>query len=734
MDSNNKNTDFNSIDSATRKRQDILVRFLDSASHLAIIKDPSFKYLCVNKPFLDLLGLNDFSEVIGKSDNQILKGKATEDQLKKLAASDRKACTLPAGKHIASEVHITSADDNDIIFFSKKFPIRDESGTLLGIGVLTSDISERKSKEQELLETRNELAKQIHIKDKTLQEANENLQFMQHVFQNTLDGIIITDATGKAQQINPAFTEITGYTLAEIRGENPRVLKSNYHDADFYKEMWETLNKEGLWEGELWNRRKSGEVYPQRLSISAIYDSTGEITHYVGVNNDISELKRKEEKIHFYAFHDALTNLPNRKLFTDRLRQELEKAERKKQQLALLYIDLDDFKKVNDSLGYNVGDRLLQQISERIKELIDEGDLFARIGSDEFAIALVDFKKINNIISFAQKLKEQMKDRFLIDEHEIFINSSIGISIFPDDTNIPDQLILHADTAMHQVKGSHLDSFRFYTSQMKIRAQHKIDMESAIRKGLVNGEFVPFYQAKVSCKTGQVVGMEALARWIRPDGTIISPADFIPLAEELNLIHKVDGLIIRQAVQDMSLWESAGHTNLTVSANISAKELDDPDFVDSILSILKENDVAKEKLELEITESLIMNNVEKNTKILKDLCLSGVTCSIDDFGTGYSSLSHLKKLPIKTLKIDRSFVNDIMTDDNDLAIVCAIISMASRMGLKVVAEGVEDADQVALLKKEGCDIIQGYYYSKPLSKGDFLDFLNGKQNNLFLPE
>ncbi|CCO24872.1 sensor domain-containing protein [Maridesulfovibrio hydrothermalis] len=707
--------------------KDIRTRFFDSVSHLAIIKDPSLRYVCVNEPFLKVLGLDSPSDIIGKNNSEILKGLTTEEHINQLLIADHKASNLPTGKHVEAEI-VINTPEKDCTFSSKKFPIRDDSGNLLGIGILTCDVSEKKTKEKKFARDHKKLTRKIETQADTLRAANKNLQFMEHVFQNTLDGIIITDNKGQALQINPAFTEITGYTLDEIRGKNPRILKSDYHDENFYKEMWNTLAENGTWEGELWNRHKSGEIYPQRLSISAIHNSEGIVTHYVGVNNDISELKRKEEKIHFYAYHDVLTNLPNRKLFSDRLRLELEKAGREGYQVALLYMDIDDFKKVNDSLGYTIGDELLKQISKRIKTLLDDSDIFARLGSDEFAVAQVDIRNINNVITLAQKINGLTIKPFMIEGHEIFINSSMGISIFPDDTDCPEQLILHADTAMHQIKGTHLEHFRFYTSQMKIEAQHKIDMESAIRKGLMKGEFIPFYQAKVSCKTGGVVGMEALARWVKADGKIISPVDFIPLAEELNLIHEIDTRIITSAVRDMAEWEKAGHNELVVSANISATELEDPAFVDTIFSILEDNNVAKEKFELEVTESLIMKDVEKNAQILEKLCTSGINCSIDDFGTGYSSLSYLKKLPIKTLKIDRSFVNDIMTDHNDLAIVCAIISMARRMGLKVVAEGVEDADQVELLKKEGCDIIQGYYYSKPLSKKDFLDFINLKRD------
>lgn len=713
---------------------DILNRFFDSASHLAIIKDTSFKYVRVNQTFINFFGFKDSSEIIGKTDDEVLKGIASEELLKEILITDRKTCTLPAGEHLTIEVEMTLPSGKSVTYKSSKFPIRDESGALQGIGILTADISKTKSKVQELIDSKEKLNSKFQEQSDVLKDANENLQFMHHVFKNTLDGIIITDTKGQALQINQAFTDITGYTLEDIRGENPRVLKSNYHSPEFYKDMWETLARTGSWEGELWNRRKSGEIYPQRLNISAIYDEDGNITHYVGVNNDISELKRKEEKLQFFAFHDALTNLPNRKLLGDRVRRAIEKHEKSENKVALLYMDLDDFKKVNDSLGYNVGDELLKKFSGRIKPLLGENDTLARLGSDEFAVALVGFKDINDIIAFANKINEQINEPFNIEGHEIFIKASIGISIFPDDTQCPDQLILHADTAMHQVKGSHLENFRFYTSQMKVQAQRKIDMESAIRKGLVNGEFVPFYQAKVHTADGRVVGMEALARWVQPDGSIIPPGEFIPIAEDLNLIHEVDALIIRQAVQDMAVWEKAGHDELVVSANISAKELDTPEFAASIIQILEENNVPREKLELEITETLLMEDVENKAGILTTLCSSGIACSIDDFGTGYSSLSYLKKLPITTLKIDRSFINDIMTDTNDFAIVCAIISMARHMGLKVVAEGVEDAEQVELLTKEGCDIIQGYFYSKPLSRSEFLEFLNGRRDNLFLPE
>ncbi len=709
---------------------DILKIFLDSADHITSIKDTSSKYITVNKTFLNYGGFKSLSEIVGKTNQEVYSGRTISEQISVIEQYDKVAMKLPKGENIAIELALPTPSGEIFTFLAKKFPIFSADDELIGIGTIAADITERKAIEQELDRVREELKEHIKVQEKTLHTANENLQFMNHVFKNTLDGVIITDATGAALNINPAFTEITGYTFDEIAGENPRVLKSDYHDANFYQDMWRSLLKTGKWDGELWNRRKNGEIYPQRLSISAIYDSEGNITHYVGVNNDVSELKRKEEKINFYAYHDALTNLPNRRLFSDRLRTEIVKCAQKGCQLALLYIDFDDFKKVNDSLGYSVGDELLKLFTDRINQTIRQSDLFARIGSDEFAVGLVNFDNINSLMALARKIKGLFLDPFKIQDHEIFLNASIGISTYPDDADTPELLLQHADTAMHQMKleNGNGGEVRFYTTEMQVRAQNKIDMESAIRKGLSQGEFLPFYQAKINSVTGRIYGMEALARWVKKDGEVIPPSQFIEIAEDLNLIGDIDNQILQLALRDMSMWKEAGYDNLIVSVNISSKELEDQYFTSKILSALSAHKVNHNQLELEITESLIMKNVEKKISLLNTLSSTGVQIAIDDFGTGYSSLSYLKTLPIHTLKIDRSFINDISDDENDMAIVSAIISMASKMGLEVIAEGVEQENQITLLQNEGCNLIQGFYYTKPLPKNDFLTYLNAQNS------
>ncbi|MBI9110520.1 EAL domain-containing protein [Maridesulfovibrio ferrireducens] len=706
---------------------EILESFLNCAGHAAIIKDSSLKYLAVNNAFMNQISHKSSKDIIGKIDQEILKHLTTKEQIAQIEKYDRIALNLPKGEHVTLEVSFYDQNGIESTFRAKKFPIWDQNNDLMGVGTLTADITEIKTTENELLTIRQKLNNHIKTQEQTLHEANENIQFMSNVFKNTLDGIIITDAAGHALQINPAFTEITGYTLDDIKGKNPRILKSDNHNAEFYKEMWASLKTIGKWDGELWNRRKNGEIYPQRLSISAIYDSNHNVTHYLGVNNDVSELKRKEQKINFYAYHDVLTNLPNFRLFSDRLRTEIKKCSIKKCQIALLYIDFDDFKKVNDSLGYRVGDKLLKAFAEKVKKLIKGSDLFARIGSDEFAIALVDFKNINSLMLFSRKIRSLLRDPFKIEGYEIFITVSIGISTYPDDSQTAETLLQHAATAMHQMKGENGvgSEVRFYTSQMLIRAQNKIDMESAIRKGLSSNEFVPFYQAKINSETGKVIGMEALARWVKEDGTIIPPGQFIEFAESLNLIGNIDSQIMKISIKDMADWEKAGHKDLIVSVNVSSKELEDPSFSSNVINALDKYKLNKKQLEIEITESLIMKNVEQKIQLLKTLSETGIRISIDDFGTGYSSLSYLKKLPINTLKIDISFIRDILTDPNDMAIVSAIISMAGKMGLDVIAEGVEHAGQIELLKNEGCNLIQGFYYSKPLPKVDFIKFLEG---------
>ncbi len=548
------------------------------------------------------------------------------------------------------------------------------------------------------------------------------LQLFGKFFDTALEGIVITDPDARITEVNQAFTDITGYSRQEVMGRNPRMLKSDRHDEAFYQDMWQEIEENGFWEGELWNRRKDGEAYPQWLSISALKDEDGYVSHYVGVFHDITEIKSKEEQIRFQANHDALTGLPNRNLFLDRLDMALGRAKRNKNKVAVVYVDLDNFKTVNDSLGHTVGDELLLLVADRFRKLVRDGGTLARLGGDEFAFLVDSLADESESAHMALQVIESMELPLAAAGRELYISPSIGIAIYPSDGQDPMSLLKHADLAMYQAKEQGRNQYHLFTNELNMRARRRLDLEGDLRRAIAGGDLFLVYQPKVDVQTLRVRGMEALVRWRRGD-EVVPPDEFISLAEETGLIIPLGLYVLNLACKQCRGLLQDADQGVRVSVNLSARQFRMEDLYGTVERVLKENGLPAERLELEITESVLAGDLEETVARIARLRGMGLSVSVDDFGTGYSSLAYLKHFPISTLKVDRAFVMGLGKDEGDENIVKTVIQLAQNFGLTVVAEGVEDAGQFKLLKELGCDQIQGYLFSKPLEYEELVEFL-----------
>ncbi|MFA7348699.1 MAG: EAL domain-containing protein [Desulfurivibrionaceae bacterium] len=556
-----------------------------------------------------------------------------------------------------------------------------------------------------------------------LKRTEEQMDLAAKVFDSSIEGITITDAKGTIQAVNRAFTHITGYSPEEAIGQKPSILKSDRHDEAFYRAMWSTLLAEGKWEGEIWNRRKSGEVYPERLTITAITDEYGQVTHNVAVFHDMSEIRSYEEQLHFHAYHDALTGLPNRLLMLDRFTVALSQAQRLHRQVAVLVLDLDNFKHINDSLGHNIGDVLLQQVAQRLKEGIGDDHTVGRLGGDDFAILIEQCEDEQDAVRMAEKAIGLFAKPFNLAIYETFVTVTIGITFFPSDGNDADTLLKNAELAMYRAKEEGKNKYQLFTSAMNAKVVHRLSLENSLRKALDSHEFLVYYQPRVAAATGRILGMEALVRWQSKDGRLISPLDFIPLAEETGLVIPLGEQVLRQACRDTRQWLGK-NKDLVVSVNLSPRQFMQEDLVRTITGILQETGLPPSQLELEITEGAVMTNEQAALAQLLELKALGVRLALDDFGTGYSSLHYLRRLPIHTLKIDRSFIKDLPGEPNSAAIAATILSLAQALHLEVVAEGVENTEQLDFLRHLNCNEIQGYLFSPPVPGAAFAAFLN----------
>ncbi len=544
--------------------------------------------------------------------------------------------------------------------------------------------------------------------------AQQALRQHARVFESTSEGVMITDANGRILAVNQSFLSITGYSEPEVLGQSPRLLSSGRHEQDFYEHMWESLAASGQWRGEIWNRRKDGAVYPEWLTISAVTEPDGRTSHYVAVFSDITQIKRAQERLDFLAHHDALTGLPNRLLLQDRLDHAIRHAQREGRRLALMFLDLDGFKDVNDTLGHAVGDRLLEVVAERLGKRLRTSDTLARLGGDEFLIVLEDDTGTAAASAAAEACLRLLAAPIRIRGHEIHISGSIGISLFPTDGQDAETLLASADLAMYRAKADGRNTFQFYAPEMTASALERQALENALRGALQRGEMQVYYQAQVELATRRLCGVEALPRWVHPHLGLVPPGRFIPIAEGIGIVAEIDEWMLGQACRQLAAWRATGFHCPRVAVNCSKQPLERGTLVSAVSRALKASGIAPADLELEVAESTIMGKGARVIAALADLRALGVRLVVDDFGTGYSALGRLNRIPLDRIKIDASFIRDIGRDPKDEAVARALVGLGNDLGLEVLAEGVEREDQVALLMREGCRYAQGYLFGSPV--------------------
>ena len=546
----------------------------------------------------------------------------------------------------------------------------------------------------------------------------ERLRQAAVVFDCTREGVLVSDHNGVIVHVNPALVKITGYAPEEVLGQRPNMFKSGHHGPEFYQAVFESLEKTGEWHGEIWNRRKSGEIYPQWQTIRAVRDNKDQITHYVAVFSDISAIKNTQSELMRLAHHDPLTDLPNRLLFTDRAEQALAYAQRHKSGCALLMIDLDHFKIINDSMGHNVGDLLLKAVGERLTAVFGKGFTVARLGGDEFAVLVENCTQVAQAAGFAQQVLEVMKGAFIIETHQLFISASVGISLYPNDALNAEQLLRNADSALFKAKSAGREGYALYTEELTAHAQYRIEVASDLRRALEQQELRVYFQPVHDLTTSRMVGVEALVRWQHPQRGLVAPGEFIPIAERTGLIAEIDAWVLEQACWQMCQWQAAGVDLSFVAVNISSRLFARPELYQLVSTVLADTGLNPTLLELEVTESAVMDNSEVALEQMHRLRELGLRLAIDDFGTGFSSLLRLKRLPVQKLKIDQGFVAGLPGDDDDVAIVRAVIALAQSMGMQVHAEGIEYVEQAQFLLDHHCDLGQGYWFGRPMSARD----------------
>lgn len=567
------------------------------------------------------------------------------------------------------------------------------------------------------------------LQNDALQNQEENVGFKpisqnigSKIFESVEEAIVITDENSFIINANPAYSKIMGYDMEEIIQSKPNLVKSGLHDQSFYQQMWKSIQETGSWSGEIWDRRKSGEVFPKWLSIISMMNESGKITNYIGIFSDISEQKNMQTKLREISYYDPLTQLPNRVLFRDRLNQELLYSKREDSFCAVLFIDLDHFKYVNDSLGYEIGDLLLIQVAERLKNCFRDTDTVARFESDKFIAIMAGLHNFRSISNTAQGVVESVRRKFVVRGKDVFIGASIGITVFPDGGKDYETLTKNAETAVKKSKDKGRGKYYFFTTEMNEKNRKKIEMNNILKKSVFEKEFFLLYQPKINMVTGEIMGYEALARWNSPVFGMVSPSEFIPIAEENNIIIPIGRWVIQQTFRDLPKI-IVSDSQQRIAINLSPNQLHDPDLIKIFEENFTKTGIPVGNLEIEITEGSLMLDPDESKNILKNINAMGITIAIDDFGTGYSSLSYLKKFPLQTLKIDQSFVKDLPKENEDIAIIRSIITLANSLGMNTVAEGVETSEQADFLLSNGCFVAQGYLYSKPLGVSDLVGFL-----------
>ncbi|AGX88690.1 EAL domain-containing protein [Candidatus Symbiobacter mobilis] len=669
----------------TTESEERLRSIMHHSMSLVSVKDATGCYEFINHRFETIFGLHA-EDVLGKTDQQIFGLELGQ----KLRAGDLDVMLKLAAIETTEEIALPTAT---LWLNSIRFPIFDAGGNLRSVCTQSQDITYR-------------------------HDADLQLRLASSVFERAGEAIVITDAKARILRVNEAFTKITGYAAEEVVGQNPRVLKSGRHLPQFYESMWHSLTEQGSWQGEIVNRRRSGDVYPEWLTINAVKNDQEQIVHFVAIFSDISALKSSQQRIEFLATHDELTGLPNRSLLNDRLRQALFLAQRQTHKLAVLFIDLDNFKTINDGLGHDVGDGLLKQVAQRLRQCIREADTLARLGGDEF-VALLPAVHLEEVNQIAARIIDNMATAFTVDANVLHVSASIGISVYPEDGDDTVSLLRNADTAMYRAKDRGRNQYQFFVEEMKVLALQRMAMETGLRSALEHDRLYMVYQPKVDLRTGQAIAAEALLRWKDPILGDVPPSQFIPIAENCGLIDAVGNRVLDMVLRQIARWREQGLQVPRISINVSAHQLRDPDFVQHLIARLEYLHVPASNIGIELTESVLMQRIDVVRERLIQLAALGTTLSVDDFGTGYSSLAYLRKLPLHELKVDRSFVDGIAVERDDRSIAKTIIDMAHALGLQVVAEGVETQEQLQVLEQDGCDVVQGYLYHRPMGAAEF---------------
>jgi len=665
-----------------RKSREMLLAIMNNSTSIITLKDLSGRYEFVNRKFETFFDV-DADKVLGKTDMKVLPRKLADDfRAKELDVVRQRTAQ-------EFEDHIVFPSQSDRYLNSIRFPLLGEDGAVYGVCTQSIDVTDRK-------------------------RAEDQLRLAARVFDRAGEGIVVTDAKQVVLTVNEAFTQVTGYTAEEAIGSNPKLLSSGKHSQEFYQEMWSSLQSQGWWQGEIWNRRKNGEIYPEWLTINSVKDSENKVVNYVGIFSDITIVKESQRRVEFLATHDELTNLPNRALFLDRVRQAIARTMRTEGTFAVMFVDLDNFKVVNDSMGHAAGDELLMEVARRMRECVRGSDTVARFGGDEFAL-LLETAGVEDAEMTARRIGEALVRPYLIGRQNVYPSASIGICLYPDDGGDAETLLKNADSAMYQAKDGGRSTHHFFTDALRKAADERLKIETGLRNAVEKNELFLLYQPQIDIHTERLVGVEALLRWQHPEDGLIMPMSFIPLAEKTGLIDQIGEWVAAAACKQMALWLAQGHSVPRVSINVSPEQLRRTNLPALMRRLLGHYRLDATRVALELTESALIDNIDRVKHMLRELKTLGIVLSIDDFGTGYSSLAYLRRFALDELKIDKSFVADIDQNLDDRTIAQTVMVMSQTLGVSVVAEGIETAEQLQVLKDIGCNVGQGYHFDKPLT-------------------
>jgi len=672
------------IEAAVKQSRRMLQLVLDTIPVRVFWKDDESRYLGCNRRFAKDAGLDSPRSIIGKTDHEL----AWQHDAELYRRDDLKV--IDSGQEMIDfEEPQTGVDGNIRWLRTSKIPLKDLNNQVIGVLGAYDDITEQR-------------------------QAIAKMRRLSGALEQTADAVVISTKEGIIEYVNPAFEKITGYSRAEALGQKTSIIKSDRHDRDFYQNMWETILSGKVYRDVMVNRRKDGTLYYEEKSITPLLDEQGQVVNFISTGMDITKRMEAEERLHHLAYHDVLTDMPNRALFMERLSHALSRRYPEDYLIAILFLDIDRFKNINDTLGHDSGDRLLQSFSHMLLKCVREGDTVARLGGDEFAILLEGVSSMDAATHVAEKIKAALLVPFKVEGPDLFVTTSIGVSLYPYDGVDTATLLKHADAAMYRAKDMGRNNYQFYSNEMSTQALKRLTMENSLHHALELKQFFLLYQPQVDINSGKIVGAEVLMRWQHPELGLVSPDEFIPLLEETGLIVPVGAWVLQEACQKARLWNDRYDNNFRMSVNISGRQFNEEKFSLQIEHLLRGTGLAPCLLELEITENVLMQNDQSSMNNLNTLHDIGIRLSIDDFGTGYSSLSYLKRFPVDVLKIDKSFVSDITSDPDDATIVSAIAVMAHRLNLQVIAEGVETEEQLEFLRHCSCDVIQGYLFSRPV--------------------